>query len=306
MSNGTNNSVLGIAPLARTLPAVGIVLVALFVLMKPEASLGLSFFERLVFWTLHVGLGLVGIAAVSRLARPRGFSRLPLHGTLLLLGLAGALLLAPAYVALEHLLPVGGQEVADSGLDRFAERGIVQEVMVEFLEVMPVFLAAWFAVNLPLVLQKPTLNRNLPKGPPDPDDAPSTSPERRDGDGGRDRTARAAFIARLPRAIGDDVIAISSDMHYLHVYTTLGKSMVLGALRDAAEALGEDGMLVHRSHWVAHAHVTRLGRKDANWYCEMSNGARVPVSRRNRNAVADWYGRANNVVTLRARKRSSG
>jgi hypothetical protein len=34
----------------------------------------------------------------------------------------------------------------------------------------------------------------------------------------------------------------------------------------------------------------------------MSNGIRIPVSRRNRNVVADWYGRADNVVTLSARR----
>lgn len=305
MNNGTNNSVLGIAPLAKTLPAVGIVLVALFVLMKPEASLGLSFLERLVFWSAHVGLGLTGIAIVSRLARPRWLSQLPLYVSLLLLGLAGAALLAPAYVALEHLLPAGGEEIADSALDRFARLGILQEMLVEFLEVLPVFLTAWFAVNLPLVLTLTDPGGHAPKGPPGSGDGRPASADDRTGDRPPDECARAAFIARLPRAIGKDVIAISSDMHYLHIYTTRGKCMILGALRDAAEALGDDGMLVHRSHWVAHAHVARLGRKGGNWYCEMSNGTRIPVSRRNRNAVADWYGRADNVVRLSARKRGA-
>ena len=298
MNNATNNSVLGIAPLGKTLPIVGIVLVGLFVLMKPEASLGLSFLERLVFWSLQVGIGLAGIAVVSRLARPRWYGRLPLPATLLLVGLAGAALLAPAYVALEHFLPSAEGEMADSFLDRFAERGLVEAIMVEFLEVTPLFLAAWFAANLPLLLAKPDTCKNSPDDPPGPDGGRSNPAYHAGAGEGQNNSARAAFVARLPRAIGQNIVAISSDMHYLHVYTTLGRCMVLGALRDAAEALRDDGILVHRSHWVAHDHVKRLGRKDANWYCEMSNGIRIPVSRRNRNVVADWYGRADNVVTL--------
>jgi len=238
MNNATNNSVLGIAPLGKTLPVVGIALIALFVLMKPEASIGLSFFERLVFWSLHVGIGLAGIAAVSRLARPRWYGRLPLSAALLFFGLAGAAFLAPAYVALEHILPSAEAEMADSFLDRFAERGLAEEVIVEFLEVTPLFLAAWFAVNLPLLLAKADTGKKSPDDPHGPDDGCSNPAEHAGADASRSDAARAAFLARLPRAIGQDIVAISSDMHYLHVYTTLGKCMILGALRDAAEALG--------------------------------------------------------------------
>ena len=92
-------------------------------------------------------------------------------------------------------------------------------------------------------------------------------------------------------------------MHYLHVHTTRGKCMLLGALRDAAQELGDAGMLVHRSHWVAHEHVQRLVRSGAGWNCEMSNGMRVPVSRRNRARVTEWYGHSGNVVSLPASRR---
>jgi DNA-binding LytR/AlgR family response regulator len=110
--------------------------------------------------------------------------------------------------------------------------------------------------------------------------------------------AGGSFYSRLPRAIGCDIILISSDMHYLHVYTTLGKCMILGTIRDAAEQLGDDGVLVHRSHWVAHKHVNRLSRRGRSWECVMSNDQRVPVSRRNQGKVSEWYGRSGNVVSL--------
>jgi DNA-binding LytR/AlgR family response regulator len=106
----------------------------------------------------------------------------------------------------------------------------------------------------------------------------------------------------LPRIIRQDMILISSDMHYLHVYTTLETCMILGTIRDAAQELGETGMLVHRSHWAAHDHVRRLVRRGRSWECPMTNYHRVPVSRRNQKQVTDWYGRSGNVVPLAAGK----
>lgn len=37
---------------------------------------------------------------------------------------------------------------------------------------------------------------------------------------------------------------------------------------------------VHRSFWVATAHVRRMVKGPYGWTCELSNGSKVPVSRR--------------------------
>ena len=91
-------------------------------------------------------------------------------------------------------------------------------------------------------------------------------------------------------------------MHYLHVHTTLGKCMVLGTIRDVASLLEDAGLLVHRSHWVAHAHVQRIAKRGSAWECVMTNNLRIPVSRRNRAKVTEWYGSAGNVVSIDSRK----
>ena len=292
----TNLTVLGAASLSTTLPVVGTVLVLLFVLMKPEATSGYNVPERLLFWSAHIGLGLVSILAASKLIRPPLVRITPPWLTILLTGLVGAAMLAPLYLLLEGLVPPRLVDEPDDWLDFFAMQGPIQSVIVEFLEVTPVFLAAWFAVNLPLLVGRPELDDSPPDGPGSPGGSGSDKPAPRQSPMAED--AGDSFYSRLPRAIGCDIILISSDMHYLHVYTTLGKCMILGTIRDAAEQLGDNGLLVHRSHWVAHKHVNRLSRRGRSWECVMSNDQRVPVSRRNQGKVSEWYGRSGNVVSL--------
>ncbi|MEO0421196.1 MAG: LytTR family DNA-binding domain-containing protein [Pseudomonadota bacterium] len=313
----SNATVLGVAPLSRALPAVGIVLVALFVFVKPEATSGYPFLARLGFWSVHIGAGLGSIVLASALLRPSAVHRLPLAIALLLTGLTGAALLAPVYWLLELLTPAELVAAPDDWLDHYAAGGALQAVIAEFIEVAPMFVGAWFAVNLPLLLRKeqaatadpapsapsppilpepnksPSAHESGPPPAPHPDLAPHQPSERR---------APRGVLARLPRALGDDVVAISSDMHYLHVHTTLGKCMLLGTLRDAATELGDQGLLVHRSHWVAHAHVRRILRRGAAWECLMSTDLRVPVSRRKQSEVAQWYGQSGDGVAMSARE----
>lgn len=297
MESDSNSTVLGVASMSKTLPVVGIVLVVLFVFIKPEATAGYAFFPRLLFWTVHIGMGLVSIVLASKLLRPALGRAMPLTAAILITGLAGAAMLAPVYVLLEHLAPAGLTDEADGWLDSFAATGWLQSVFVEFVEVTPMFLAAWFAVNLPLVLGRPVFVDGPPDVPRGPDDGHSAS-KKVGGPPETEDDPREQFFALVPKALGRDIVALSSDMHYLHVHTTLGKCMVLGTLRDAASLFSDAGLLVHRSHWVAYAHVQKISKRGSAWECLMSNDLRIPVSRRNRTRVAEWYGSANNVVTL--------
>ncbi len=300
MTTDSNSTVLGVAPMSKTLPVVGIVLILLFVLIKPEATAGLDFVGRLVFWTAHIGLALGGLVVASALLRPARLRLIPLPLAILATGLAGSALLAPVFVLLEAVAPVGAADVPDGWLDHFAAAGWPQAVVAEFLEFAPVFLAAWFAVNLPLLLSHVSEN-DRPVPPPNrPDDDPGPSGGNQAA--ARDDDPREQFLATLPKALGRDLIAVSSDMHYLHVHTTTGKCMVLGTLRDVADALGDTGLRVHRSHWVAHAHVRRIARRGSSWECQMSNDLKIPVSRRKQAEVAKWYGSSGTVVSMASRK----
>ena len=157
MEQPTNHSCLGVAPLERVLPIVGVVLVGLLVAVRPEASAGLNFVDRVSFWTLHVFAGLAGIWLAGRWLERLPTPRLPLAVAIALAGLGGVLIVAPVYVALEWAYPVPSSEVPDGWLDRFAEGGPPHAVLAEALEVAPGFLFAWLAVNLPLLFGKPVV-----------------------------------------------------------------------------------------------------------------------------------------------------
>jgi hypothetical protein len=301
MATESNSTVLGVASMSKTLPVVCVVLIVLFVFIKPEATAGYGFLERLLFWTVHIGLGLASVVLASRLLRPALGRAMPLVLAILVTGIAGAALLAPVYLLLEQIAPAGLVEEPDSWLDVFAAQGVLQSVIAEFLEVTPVFLAAWFAVNLPLLLARPVFAAAPPDTPAGPGGGHATSRQPDERQRADDHPGEQ-FFALIPRALGRDIIAVSSDMHYLHVHTTLGKCMVLGTIRDAASLLGDAGLQVHRSHWVAHAHVRRIRKRGSAWECVMTNDLRIPVSRRNRARVAEWYGSAGNIVSIASRK----
>jgi DNA-binding LytR/AlgR family response regulator len=88
------------------------------------------------------------------------------------------------------------------------------------------------------------------------------------------------LLSRLPRRIGTDIVAVSADLHYLRVYTSSGEALILMSLGRAVEALGViPGQKIHRSHWVALAHVLSLDNDGDRVLCRLKNGLQLPVSR---------------------------
>jgi len=132
-------------------------------------------------------------------------------------------------------------------------------------------------LDQPATYQTPDLNRNV-------DDCPQPLNTTRQPDN------PAQFLQSLPGIFGKDIIAISSDLHYLNVFTLVGKTTILGNLRDVATELQDTGLQVHRSHWVAHKHVDRIVNTGGQAACIMSNSIRIPVSRRRWKTVRNFYG----------------
>jgi hypothetical protein len=294
VSNGT---VFGIWPLARSIPVVGALLVMALVLLQPEASRGLGLPERIAFWTINIALALAALYAASWLVLPRIMNFLPAWLSLLLAGLGGALLLAPVGVLVELVLPASLHPLddGDEWLDAFAGRGGWQAVFVEFLESAPEILGFWMLLNLPFLASRRSAN-----DPPDPSGADSQPTDLEKSEASRyAEAARAEFIGRLPEALGTNVLAISSDLHYLHVYTDRGRCMILGSLQQAAEAMGDAGLRVHRAHWVARRAIVKIVKNGNDWSCLLSNELKVPISRRNKSAVAGWFGHSTRIVSVR-------
>lgn len=88
-----------------------------------------------------------------------------------------------------------------------------------------------------------------------------------------------AFFDRLPRHVGRDVIYANVSGHYLHVVTTAGTCLVLMRLSDAVLALGDVGMQVHRSYWVAHRHIDGMMQRGQRTLLRLTGSHEIPVSR---------------------------
>ncbi len=284
-----NGTVFGVAPMRVTLPLAGLMLVILFIAMEPAVTAGLNVFERAVFWVLHVGVGLAGIAAASLVIRQLTFPRWHPGVLILLAGFIGAFIVTPMFLVLEFLLPTHMIKPDDDALDAFAARSVGHAVIAEYLDVVPLLVTAWAAINLPLFLRPG--GRPPAGGGPDGGTAGVGDPERET----LLDPAKEQFFEKLPETLGRDIVAISSDLHYLHVFTTEGRTMIIGSLRDVALIFADEGMLVHKSHWVCHRQVIRYTSAAQRAHCIMSTGIKVPVSRRRRAQVKAMYGDASTV-----------
>lgn len=90
-----------------------------------------------------------------------------------------------------------------------------------------------------------------------------------------------SIFDRLPDALGSDVIYLKVSGHYVQVTTTSGSGLILMRFSDAVAALGDLGMRVHRSYWVAYRHVTHLIRRNRHrrTYLRVTGEHELPVSR---------------------------
>jgi LytTr DNA-binding domain len=88
------------------------------------------------------------------------------------------------------------------------------------------------------------------------------------------------LLARLPGRLGTDILCLQMEDHYVRVHTALGHEMLLMRMRDAiAEVDGLDGLLVHRSWWVARAAIVSSARDGKSMTLTLRNQLDVPVAR---------------------------
>lgn len=88
-----------------------------------------------------------------------------------------------------------------------------------------------------------------------------------------------AFLDLLPGHLGNEVICLENEDHYVRVYTRIGNAIVLMRMRDAVVQLQGRGERVHRSWWVARDAVVAVVRQDRNVRLKLLDGREVPVAR---------------------------
>ena len=270
---------------ARVWPLVVVVLALLFAQLGPEPTRHMPWPLAWLTWTLHIGIGLaLAVGATRLLGGFRESASLHPWLRLTLGGLLGSLAFAPLALGFDALFPLPA-ESADDVLDRWESGGGPLAVLAQWLQLAPTYLPSWLLLNLvplaPAVIGADARKERENDAPVDvnaessslaADSIAVTEPATQE--------LATAFFARLPAAIGRDIVRIDADLHYLHVRTTLGRATVLGSLAEIEAALPAEGVRVHRSHWIAFAHLRRVSKSAKGWACELRGGERVPISRR--------------------------
>ncbi|MEX0311370.1 MAG: LytTR family DNA-binding domain-containing protein [Tateyamaria sp.] len=206
--------------------------------------------QRILFWALHVFPALILLqVSQSLLTRVPGYGRGTMWVWVALSALLGAALFTPWAFLIDAWFE----------LDAQADDGDPESVWREFVNIAPSLIVVWIALNAGRVLRL-----HAPTGPvsaPAPQQAP-------------------AFWAKVPATLGRDLVALSAELHYTRVRTALGSDLILYPFGVAlSDVRDEDGMQVHRSHWVALSHVTEVTRTGQRAVCALSDGSSVPVSR---------------------------
>ncbi|MBB6507053.1 DNA-binding LytR/AlgR family response regulator [Rhizobium soli] len=99
------------------------------------------------------------------------------------------------------------------------------------------------------------------------------------------------ILSRLKPYNRGALVRLSVADHYTDVVTSRGHELILLRFADALKELdGTPGLQVHRSYWVADAHVEKLRRDKGRLFVVMKDGQEIPVSRPNLDATRMRFG----------------
>ena len=241
------------------------------------------------FWALQISIGLVVLQLVLFLiTRLKTVCRWPLWIVVVVSGVVGSIFLSPLYWLIgeglmEQVLGFATQSngAANSKSTLTFE---LPALVHEFSDIVGPVTAAWVLISWPR-LQR--LVPPLMSGSPAAEiESVSTASLASIKNGALTPSWRAA----LPSQLGNELIAVGSELQYLRVWTTRGSALILGSLQEVEESEGLTGVRVHRSWWVNAQHVVRVRNKSDGAACELSNGLEVPVSRRRKADVIVRFG----------------
>lgn len=307
-TNGSAPSVRPTSALAQMAYAGGLLVLTL-TLMEPASAFGMVWWQRAGFFAAHVApAAAVAWWASGVLFNRPELQRWPPWALLALAGAAAGLVLAPWSVALEMALGIVDLDEPDARPMPFTAAAWWSELADECLQVPPRTALFWVAMNLWVLWRVQPAGNDAPRAPVTPGsapapDTPKLAPEftqeaaqeatQDPGPGARPTTQGASFLDRLPARLGRDVVQLEAQQHYLRVVTTRGEHLLLQGLAPAIAELSARpiaGMQIHRSVWVAWAHVERLDLRPGSPSAVMRDGRRLPIGRRRLREVAQaWH-----------------
>ncbi len=103
---------------------------------------------------------------------------------------------------------------------------------------------------------------------------------------GTEKFAPPVFLTKTNPRLGQNLVALQAQEHYLKVYTDTGSELILYRFGDAITELKNwPGLRVHRSFWVAKNAITGVEPKGRSYELTLNNGLRIPVSQSYRSAL---------------------
>lgn len=278
--------------IARYLGGTGLALWVFVMALMPDPGFMAPWLWMALFWALQIGVGLTILQTILYLmSRVDSKGRMPLWSLVAMSGLCGSVVLAPIYWLIgEGLMQqfMGFAETIDTDELRSVERTLGWAALVEeWLEISGPVIAGWALISWPrLQGLLPPLVQKTNWSVDEPLVALSQEPKVIE-------VSVRSWREALPRELGDDVIAVKSELQYLRVWTNRGAALVLGSLQEVEDEEGSAGMRVHRSWWVHARHVRTVRRRGEAAICELSDGREVPISRRRKaDAMARFGDRA--------------
>jgi hypothetical protein len=278
--------------IARHLGGTGLALWVFVMALMPDPGFMAPWLWMALFWALQIGVGLTILQTILYLmSRVDSKGRMPLWSLVAMSGLCGSVVLAPIYWLIgEGLMQqfMGFAETIDTDELRSLERTLGWAALVEeWLEISGPVIAGWALISWPrLQGLLPPLVQKTNRSVDEPLAALSQDPKVIE-------VSVRSWREALPKELGDDVMAVKSELQYLRVWTTRGAALVLGSLQEVEDEEGSAGMRVHRSWWVHARHVRTVRRRGEAAICELSDGREVPISRRRKaDAVARFGDRA--------------
>ena len=275
--------------IARYLGGTGLALWVFVMALMPDPGFMAPWLWMALFWALQIGVGLTILQTILYLmSRVDSKGRMPLWSLVAMSGLCGSVVLAPIYWLIgEGLMQqfMGFAETIDTDELRSVERTLGWAALVEeWLDISGPVIAGWALISWPrLQGLLPPLVQKTNWSVDEPLVALSQEPKVIE-------VSVRSWREALPKELGDDVIAVKSELQYLRVWTNRGAALVLGSLQEVEDEEGSAGMRIHRSWWVHARHVRTVRRRGEAAICELSDGREVPISRRRKADAIERFG----------------
>jgi len=261
----------------RSAAIVGSVVLVLTILAPFNTQEEFSFLGRLLYWSVSILGGWLIFGTIGGLARP-------------LLARADEHPLSYAALAVVASLPIAAWVMAIHGY-------LGAEVSLpHYLALLPyVFVITAVITAVAYLSERARLAKEATRALSAFERSAKNAPAKTAASGTTGTPSSAErFRARLDgKAAMGEILAVSSEDHYLRVYTTAGEALILMRLSDAVDELGEiEGARIHRSHWVARSAIRGVDKSGGKWRLivgtpesESDQPLTLPVSRTYREAL---------------------